>query len=367
MIGLTCAPGPSPATPNDGLDSQLGGAVEPRTSLQEVSRVAAATQISSGPTGCIPASLPRNLDRVTTVSLPTPDAVELVGELPIDVQLVVWDGRGDPPAGVDGVEFFVGRYDAPPPPASALAGLPALRVIQLLSAGVEPWLDVVPDGVQLCGGRGIHGASTAELAVAGMLAVLRELPRFEQARAARRWENGVTDGLAGNQVLVLGSGDIGARIAAAVRIFDADVSVVARTRRAGVHTLGELPELLPGHQVVVIAVPHTSETHKLVDAGFLAAMPDGALLVNIARGAIVDTDALLAELTAGRLRAFLDVTDPEPLPVDHPLWDAPNLMLTPHVGGGTRGWQRRAYRLVREQLLRYIAGEPLINAVHEGY
>jgi phosphoglycerate dehydrogenase-like enzyme len=114
-------------------------------------------------------------------------------------------------------------------------------------------------------------------------------------------------------------------------------------------------------------LPHTPRTHHLVDAPFLAAMPDGAMLVNVARGPIVETEALVAELTARRLHAFLDVTDPEPLPQGHPLWSAPNLLLTPHVGGGTRGWQRRAYALARAQLRRYLAGEELLNVVRGGY
>jgi phosphoglycerate dehydrogenase-like enzyme len=304
---------------------------------------------------------------VTVASLPTSDAADYVGELPAGIELLTWDGTGDPPAGAERLEFFVGRYDAPPPPREALAALPALRVVQLVSAGVEPWLTVVPDGVRLCNGRGVHGASTAELAVAGMLAELRELPRFEDARRAHRWERALTRGLTGRRVLVVGAGDIGTRIAGAVRLFDAEVTLVARTARPGVHALRELPALLPEHHVVALAVPHTPDTHKLVDAAFLAAMPDGALLVNVARGAIVDTDALLSELCARRLHAFLDVTDPEPLPPEHPLWDAPNLLLTPHVGGGTRGWQRRAYALVREQLLRYHEGAPLENAVEHGY
>jgi phosphoglycerate dehydrogenase-like enzyme len=304
---------------------------------------------------------------VTTASLPTADAPEHVGGLPPDVELIIWDGTGEPPPGAERIEFFVGRYDAAPPPRVALARLPALRVVQLVSAGVEPWLEVVPVGVALYNGRGVHGSSTAELAVAGMLAVLRRLPGFEESRKAHRWEPRITGGLTGQRVLVVGAGDIGSRIAAAVRIFDADATLVARTPRSGVRTLDELPALLPEHDVVALAVPHTSHTHKLVDAAFLAAMPDGALLVNVARGAIVDTDALLAELTAGRLHAFLDVTDPEPLPPDHALWDAPNLLLTPHVGGGTRGWQRRAYALVREQLLRFHAGQPLQNPVTNGY
>lgn len=309
----------------------------------------------------------RSLQEVTIASVPTPDAVTHVGSLPGEIQLLVWDGTGERPAGAAGIEFFVGRYDAPPPPAAALAALPALRVVQLVSAGVEPWLDVVPSGVALYNGRGVHGASTAELAVAGMLAVLRRLTWFEDARRAHRWERAVTGGLTGRRVLVLGAGDIGMRIAAAARAFDADVTLVARTAREGVRTLDELTELLPLHQVVAIAVPHTPATHRLVDAEFLAAMPEGALLVNVARGAIVDTDALVAELSRQRLHAFLDVTDPEPLPADHPLWDAPNLLLTPHVGGGTEGWEKRAYSLVREQLLRFHRGEPLENEVRHGY
>jgi phosphoglycerate dehydrogenase-like enzyme len=248
-----------------------------------------------------------------------------------------------------------------------LRALPALQVVQLVSAGVEPWLPVVPDGVLLCNGRGVHGASTAELAVAGMLAVLREMPRFRTAQTEHRWERADTAGLAGQRVLVLGAGDIGQRIAAACRAFDADITFVARTARDGIRTLDELPRLLPEHDVVVIAVPHTPATDQLVDARFLSLMPDGALLVNIARGGIVDTAALLAELAARRLHAFLDVTDPEPLPSGHPLWDAPNLLLTPHVGGGTRGWQERAYRLVRDQIERWRDGGELANQVTAGY
>jgi phosphoglycerate dehydrogenase-like enzyme len=300
-------------------------------------------------------------------SLPSADALDHLGDLPDGLELLVWDGYDDPPDGAERIEFFVGRYDRPPPPASALAGLPKLEIVQLLSAGVEPWLPVVPDGVRLYNGRGIHGASTAELAIAGMLAVLRELPRFERSRAAGEWRPALTEGLDGKRVLVLGAGDIGGRIAEVVRTLDAEVTVVARTARPGVRTLDELSALLPAQDVVAIAVPSTAQTQKLVDAAFLAALPDGALVVNVARGSIVDTDALLAELVGGRLRAFLDVTDPEPLPAGHPLWAAPNLLLTPHVGGGTRGWQRRAYRLAAEQLRRWLAGEDLVNAVTDGY
>ncbi len=306
-----------------------------------------------------------------TVTVPTADAVPLLGELPDDIDVLVWDGTGEPPDRARQAQLFVGRYDAAPPPREVFAGLTELQVIQLVSAGVEPWLDVVPDGVILCNGRGVHGATTAELAVAGLLAVLRDLPRFGAAQREHRWDRprdaAQTDSIAERTVLVVGAGDIGERVAAVARALDARTTMVARTERDGVHAFEQLPELLPDHDVVVLAAPHTPQTHRMVDTAFLAALPDGAVLVNIARGQLVDTDALLAELRAERLRAFLDVTDPEPLPADHPLWDAPNLVLTPHVGGGTRGWSERAYRLVREQVLRLHAGEPLHNRVEHGY
>jgi phosphoglycerate dehydrogenase-like enzyme len=304
---------------------------------------------------------------VTTICLPDAAAREPLGDLPAGVQAVVWDGSGPPPAGIEDVGFLVARYSAAAMTPGALARLPALRVIQLLSAGVEAWLDRVPDGVLLYNARGVHGSSTAELAVAGMLSVLRQLPRFGQAQLAHEWVQTDTDGLAGKRVLILGAGDIGSRIAAAVEVFDARVTFVGRRIRDGVHGLAEVSGLLPQHDIVVAAIPHTPETHHLVDATFLAAMPDNALFVNIARGPIVDTDALLVELAARRLQAFLDVTEPEPLPAGHPLWDAPNLVLTPHVGGGTYGWERRAYRLVREQVIRWHDGEPLENLVTDGY
>jgi phosphoglycerate dehydrogenase-like enzyme len=248
-----------------------------------------------------------------------------------------------------------------------LAKLPHLAVVQLLTAGVDRWIEVVPEGVILCNGRGIHGASTAELAVAGLLSIIREMPTFLDRQRARQWQRASSDSLAEKHVLVLGAGDIGDRIAAVARTLDAEVTVIARRARAGVRSMDDLPELLPDADVVVLALPHTNETEGLVDAGFLAALRDRAVLVNIARGPLVDTDALVAELGSGRLRAFLDVTDPEPLPADHPLWGVPGLVLTPHVGGGTTGWGRRGYRLVREQLERYVDGGELINKVEAGY
>lgn len=308
-----------------------------------------------------------SLEQVTTICLPDHRAREAVGPLPAGIEVVVWDGEGPPPPAAEKAQMFVAAYNAAPVSADVLACLPRLAVVQLLSAGVEPWLGRVPSGVTLCNGRGVHGASTAELAVAGILSILRELPRFRDAQAAHRWERAFTDGLDGKRVLVLGAGDIGGRVAAALTPLGADVTLVARRAREGVQAVDALPALLPRHDVVVIALPRTPDTERIVDARFLAAMPDGALLVNVARGALVDTDALVVELTRGRLAAFLDVTDPEPLPPQHPLWDAPRCVITPHVGGGTRGWERRAYALVRDQAIRLHRGEPMHNVVGEQY
>ena len=303
---------------------------------------------------------------MTVICLPDNDAVELVGPLPDGAQVVTWNGSGDPPGDV---EFWVPTYmfadDARRD--QAFAALPRLRVVQLVSAGADVWVDHIPSGVLLCDGRGIHGSSTAEWVLTAILSVVREFPRFVRAQDERRWDPTTTDELAGKHVLVIGSGDLGENVARRLRAFDAEPTMVARTGRDGVHGVDDLPSLLPAADIVVLVIPLTEQTRGLVDARFLAAMADHALLVNAARGPVVVTDALVAELAAGRLRAALDVTDPEPPPADHPLWDAPNLLLTPHVGGGVRGFEKRAYRLVREQVLRYLAGEPLINIVTDGY
>jgi len=300
---------------------------------------------------------------VTTLCLQTAAEVALVGELSDSIRVVVWDGAGEPPPNIADVDLFVASYMEPPVPDEALARMSRLRVIQVLSAGVEAWLPRVPPGVMLCNGRGVHGGSTAELAVAGVTSLLRELPRWREAQRAHEWVDAATDGSDGKRVVIIGSGDIGRRIGSALAAFGADVIYVNRSGHDGAHALSELPSLLPDAGVVILALPLTDESRGLVDGRFLAAMPDGAILANIARGKLVDTDALLAQLSSGRLSAFLDVTDPEPLPADHPLWDAPNLLLTPHIGGGTRGWDERAYRLVREQVLRLDAGVPLHNVV----
>ncbi|WP_347343574.1 2-hydroxyacid dehydrogenase [Jatrophihabitans telluris] len=281
---------------------------------------------------------------------------------------VLWDAE-EPSGDLAEVRFWVPAFlhANPEAAARAVAAMPELQVVQTQSAGVDNFIGVVRPPVQLCDARGVHGSSTSEWALTAILSVLREFPRFERAQHERRWDYAVTDELAGKSVLIVGAGDVGRQLERRLRACEANPVLVARTARDDVRGLEELADLLPSADVVVLIVPKTSQTVGMVDAAFLARMRDGALLVNAARGPVVVTDALVAELESGRLRAAVDVTDPEPLPASHPLWSAPNLLLTPHVGGSVLGFGNRVAALVAEQIRRFDAGEPLENVVTGEY
>jgi phosphoglycerate dehydrogenase-like enzyme len=271
-------------------------------------------------------------------------------------------GDGAPSGDAAAAQVWVPRGGSELTP-EFLAGLPALRLVQLTSAGAEQFVGRLPEGVVLCNARGAHTPATAEWVLAATLAAQRGLPEFVRAQEAGRWAPATHRSVVGARVLVIGAGDIGRTVGRMLAGFDAEVTYVARHARDDVHATAELPQLLPHADVVVLLVPVTDETRGLVDAGFLAAMPDGALLVNAARGVVVDTDALVAELSSGRLRAALDVTEPEPLPEGDPLWSAPGLLLTPHVGGAVPQTGERATAAVVAQVRRILAGEELANVV----
>jgi phosphoglycerate dehydrogenase-like enzyme len=300
---------------------------------------------------------------MTVICLPDEHSREWVRDLGLDVTVVVWDGDGPAPRGVENVEFMVPPYLPTAWSRDALARLPALKVIQLLTAGADPWLDVVPDEVTLCRGAGVHGSSTAQLAVAGLLMHWHRLPELARQQAEHQWRALSRESGEDKNIVILGAGDIGSKVAAALAAFGSAITLIGRTARVGVRSVDELPDIVGDHDALVVATPLTAETHGMVDAALLAKLPDGAVVVNVARGPIVVTGHLLAELQARRLRAFLDVTDPEPLPPDHPLWDAPNLILTPHVGGGAAGWFDRAGEVVRAQVLRYAQGAAVTNVI----
>ncbi len=271
---------------------------------------------------------------------------------------------GEPwPAGhLDATVVVVG-YDHAPETGARFADLPGLRLLQTLNAGFEQWPAQLPAGVLLSNGRGAHGGSSAEWVVAALLAIYRDLAVFAQQQADGIWGHRDTDTLIGKRIVVLGAGDLAVNLAARLAPFQTDVTLVGRTARPGVHALSEVDELLPTADAVVALLPESAATHHIVDAGFLARLRDGAIVVNAGRGRLVDTDALLAELNSGRLRAALDVTDPEPLPAGHPLWSAPNLLLTPHVAGDTVGAWRRAYAVALHQIEVFAAGGTPPNLV----
>lgn len=288
---------------------------------------------------------------------------EVLPQLPPELDVDVYDGVQDPPKTLDEVELYVTPYTFGTGPLHLIPQMPALRVVQTLTAGYEHVLPYLPDSVTLCNAGGVHDTSTAELAVTLILAALRDVPDFVRGQDRREWRSDDHESLADKTVLIVGYGGIGSAVERRLAGFEVDVLRVARRARDGVATLAELPDLLPRADVVVLCTPLTAETRGLVDAGFLARMHDGALLVNVSRGPVVRTDDLLAELRGGRLRAALDVTDPEPLPAEHPLWTAPGLLISPHVGGRSTAFLPRVKRLIVSQLRRYAAGEPLQSVV----
>ena len=237
-----------------------------------------------------------------------------------------------------------------------LAELPQLRLVQTLSAGYERWLPYLPGGVVLSNARGAHGGSSAEWVVAALLAIYRDLRLFDKQQSEGVWHSTETETLIGKRVVVLGAGDLAVNLASRLAPFETEVNLVGRRARPGVHALAEIDDLLPTADVVVSMLPADESTYHIIDAGFLAKLRDGTVVVNVGRGGAVDTDALLAELTSGRLRAALDVTEPEPLPEGHPLWSAPGLLLTPHVAGSTAGFSERAWTVALEQVSAYADG-----------
>jgi phosphoglycerate dehydrogenase-like enzyme len=302
-----------------------------------------------------------------------PDEIE---GLPEGLNYRFWDGGEDgnqefPADPADCAVYVVPYMKRYPVKVRPLAQMPNLRLVQTLTAGVDdvmPRLGDLPPGVQLCNARGVHESSTAELALALTLASLRGIPSFVKAQEREHWEGTFHPALADKNVLIVGYGAIGAAIEDRLVPFEvARVARVARSRRTTarglVHPIADLPALLPEADVVILSTPLNDSTRGLVDKAFLARMKDGALLVNVARGAVVDTGALLAELESGRITAALDVVDPEPLPAGHPLWHAPGVLISPHVGGPSSAFLPRAKRLLVGQLRRFVNQEPLTNVI----
>ncbi|WP_410571918.1 2-hydroxyacid dehydrogenase [Amycolatopsis sp. cmx-4-61] len=286
-------------------------------------------------------------------------------DVPEGLGAAYYDGDGAPPADLGDVEFYVLPYDRGPEPPKLIKELPSLRVVQSLSAGVETLVPLLPDGVRLANGRGLHDLSVAEHALALIHAAQRDLPRWFAQQTRGEWTREHTRSLADSRVLLVGYGSIGRAVERQLVAAEAVVTRVASRPRPGedVHGVAELPELLPEADIVVLVLPDTPATRGLIGPDELAALPDDALVINVGRGTAIDTEALLAETRTGRLRAGLDVVEPEPLPADHPLWTVPGVVITPHIAGGSASFYPRAKKLAAEQLRRYVQGEELLNLV----
>jgi phosphoglycerate dehydrogenase-like enzyme len=243
----------------------------------------------------------------------------------------------------------------------------SLEYVQALSAGVDGIVGSVPDGVLLCSVRGAYDELMAEVLLAGILGVYKEIPHYVHAQQAGAWRPKLVRVLQGKSVLYVGYGSIAQCLERHLAPFQVTSKKVARTGRGEIESLDALPALLPEADIVVLLTPLTEQTRGLVDDAFLARMKPGALLVNGARGACVDTDALLRATRERGIEAFLDVTDPEPLPAGHPLWHAPGVFITPHIGSFVADNQERCFRVVRENLTTWIEGGQPRNRVEHGY
>jgi phosphoglycerate dehydrogenase-like enzyme len=293
----------------------------------------------------------------------------IIDDLP-QCDFTIWDFNDPhplPESILSETEVYVPTYMSPSAAVAVASQMPSLRMIQLLSAGVDATLPLIPHGVTLCNAKGVHDASTAELAVGLALAAKRQIPTFVRNALHHKWQSFATSSLADSHVLIVGYGSVGEALEARLLPFEVTIERVARSPRAHVHGVEALPQLLPKADIVFVVVPLTDETHGLVDRQFLHMMKTGSLLVNIARGPVVDTNALVEALQSGAVSAALDVTDPEPLPADSPLWDLPNCLISPHVGGNTSAFLPRVTRLVRENLTRYASGAPLLNVITGSY
>ncbi|WP_144671601.1 2-hydroxyacid dehydrogenase [Arthrobacter sp. U41] len=301
-----------------------------------------------------------------TVSLPDPTLREYLAPHP-DVSVLEWDLTGEPP--VPRIDIVVQPYMGSTEILRSLAQVET-GLVQSQSIGYDGVAASLPPDRVFANAAGVHETSTAELTLALILASQREFPRLLANQQEGRWETRPTASLADRRVLIVGYGGVGKAIEDRLLPFETTVTRVASKarddERGHVHGIDELHTLLPEHDIVIVGVPLSDSTRHLIDDRFLAAMPDGALLVNVARGPVADTDALVKHTGSGRIRAALDVTDPEPLPQDHPLWRTPGVIISPHVGGASSAMRPRMGKLLQRQIDLMLAEEPPVNVVLGG-
>ena len=300
------------------------------------------------------------------VSVPTQELADSLQPELDDVEMLVWDMESPPPR--DALDIVV------PPYMSMSTVIPRLvevrtRLVQSQSIGYEGIEQHLPPGHVFANASSVHETSTAELALALALAAQRRIPTYVRAQDEHRWAPEFSQSLADRRILLLGYGGVGKAVAARLAPFEVELTVVASRARIEdgmpVHSVDELPGLLPSAEILLVTLPGGESTKHIVDDAVLSALPDGALVVNVGRGPLIDTDALVDHVRRGRIRSALDVTDPEPLPEDHPLWSLPGSLVVPHIGGASSAMKPRTVRLIRTQIDRMLAGEPPLNVVYK--
>ena len=283
--------------------------------------------------------------------------------IPSSIETLPINGEFPDEGDLSTITFYVPPYMAGARALEPIAKMSALQVIQSPNAGVDDVLAILPEGVTLCNAKGVHDASTAELAIGLAISARRGFATFMSNQSKGVWEHARHSSLADSRVGVVGMGSIGSLIAKQLQLFNVEVIGFSRTGNNSTKTMADFDELLPTLDVVILILPLTSQSHHLMNRSRIDAMKPGATLVNVARGPVVETDALVDALNRGHITAGLDVTDPEPLPAGHPLWSAPNVIITPHVGGDSSAFNPRVRSLIESQLERFATGQPLINIV----
>ena len=264
------------------------------------------------------------------------------------------------------ITFYVPTYMGGRPALELTKKMPNLKILQMPNAGYDDAMEYVRDGMTLCNGKSIHDDSTAELAVGLIIASLRGFPDFVRNQDKSDWVHVKNKSINDRKIGIIGFGSIGTTIAKMLSGFTVEIIPFTQSGRDNTIAITDLDKHLPTLDVVILILPLTKESKHLFDAKRLSLMKDGALLVNVARGPIVETDALVKALNSGRITAALDVTDPEPLPKDHPLWRAKGVLISPHVGGNTTAFESRARRLIESQLNLLAEGKPLNNIIVAG-
>lgn len=269
-------------------------------------------------------------------------------------------------ADLSAITFYVPQYMGGKQALEYSKKMSSLKYLQVPNAGFDDAIEYLKSGTILCNARGVHDDSTAELAVGLAIAVRRGFHDFVRAQDRGIWAHKRYPSFSDSVVAIVGYGSIGQSLAKKLSGFELSVTAFSRSGKDGAKTLDQLDGFLPKADIVFLTLPLNAESKHLFNKERIAKMKDGSLIVNVGRGPIIDTDALLAELNSGRIFAGLDVTDPEPLPADHQLWGAPNLLIAPHVGGDSTAFEARGKKLVEEQLARLAAGTELINIVGRG-